>query len=344
MAQLLTKKKLFFQIILAVVVLILVVLCCSLIGTKQISLRTVFALTEQPNTINPDYEIFFHVRLPRIFLACIVGAALACSGVVFQAILRNPLADPYILGISSGAGLGTIIAIISGLSLGILGNSPIAIFAFIGAMGTIWLVWFIGRLAGKSNVTGLLLAGVVVNAFFSAVIMFLTSIAKSQQIYATIFWLMGNITEERIFVLWMSAGLTTSGIVALFYISPQLNALSFGTDDARSMGIDTSRTQLIGFAVAALITSIAVCLSGLIGFVGLIVPHGVRLVFGPDHRRLIPLSAITGAIFLAAADTLARTIVAPAQLPVGIVTAIAGGPFFLLLLIRYTRKIGWINK
>jgi len=344
MAQLLTKKKLFFQIILAVVVLILVVLCCSLIGTKQISLRTVFARTEQPNTINPDYEIFFHVRLPRIFLACIVGAALACSGVVFQAILRNPLADPYILGISSGAGLGTIIAIISGLSLGILGNSPIAIFAFIGAMGTIWLVWFIGRLAGKSNVTGLLLAGVVVNAFFSAVIMFLTSIAKSQQIYATIFWLMGNITEERIFVLWMSAGLTTSGIVALFYISPQLNALSFGTDDARSMGIDTSRTQLIGFAVAALITSIAVCLSGLIGFVGLIVPHGVRLVFGPDHRRLIPLSAITGAIFLAAADTLARTIVAPAQLPVGIVTAIAGGPFFLLLLIRYTRKIGWINK
>jgi len=344
MAQLLTKKKLFFQIILAVVVLILVVLCCSLIGTKQISLRTVFALTEQPNTINPDYEIFFHVRLPRIFLACIVGAALACSGVVFQAILRNPLADPYILGISSGAGLGTIIAIISGLSLGILGNSPIAIFAFIGAMGTIWLVWFIGRLAGKSNVTGLLLAGVVVNAFFSAVIMFLTSIAKSQQIYATIFWLMGNITEERIFVLWMSAGLTTSGIVALFYISPQLNALSFGADDARSMGIDTSRTQLIGFAVAALITSIAVCLSGLIGFVGLIVPHGVRLVFGPDHRRLIPLSAITGAIFLAAADTLARTIVAPAQLPVGIVTAIAGGPFFLLLLIRYTRKIGWINK
>ncbi len=344
MTQLLTKRNLFFQITLAVVVLIVVVLCCSLIGTKQISLKSVFARAGQPNTINPDYEIFVHVRLPRIFLACIVGAALACSGVVFQAILRNPLADPYILGISSGAGLGTIIAVISGLSLPILGNSPIAIFAFIGAIGTIWLVWFIGRLAGKSNVTGLLLAGVVVNAFFSAIIMFLTSIAKSQQIYATIFWLMGNITEKSIFVLWLGGGLTIAGIVALFYISPQLNALCFGADDARSMGIDTSRTQLIAFAVAALITSIAVCLSGLIGFVGLIVPHGVRLVFGPDHRRLLPLSAITGAIFLTAADTLARTIVAPAQLPVGVVTAIAGGPFFLFLLIRYTHKIGWLNK
>lgn len=343
MAQLLTKKKLFLQITLAVALLIVVVLCCSLIGTHHISLKSVFTRASA-NTINPDYEIFFHVRLPRIFLACIVGAALACSGVVFQAILRNPLADPYILGISSGAGLGSIIAVISGFSLPILGNSPIAIFAFIGAMGTIWLVWLVGRLAGKSNVTGLLLAGVVVNAFFSAVIMFLTSIAKSQQIYATIFWLMGNITEESIFVLWMATGLTIGGIIVLFYISPQLNAMCFGADEARSMGINTSGTQLIGFAVAALITSIAVCLSGLIGFVGLIVPHGVRLVFGPDHRRLIPLSAITGAIFLAAADTLARTVVAPAQLPVGVVTAIAGGPFFLFLLIRYTHKTGLLNK
>jgi len=344
MAQLLTKKKLFLQITLALVVLMVVVLSCSLIGTHHISLKSVFAPAAQPNTINPDYEIFMHIRLPRIFLACIVGAALACSGVIFQVLLRNPLADPYILGISSGAGLGTIIAVISGFSWTLWGHSPIAVFAFIGAIATIWLVWFIGRLTGKSSVTGLLLAGVVVNAFFSAVIMFLTSIAKSQQIYATIFWLMGNIAEESPFLLWTAAGITIAGIVALFYISPQLNALSFGADDARSMGINTSGTQLIAFAVAALITSIAVCLSGLIGFVGLVVPHGVRLVFGPDHRRLLLLSAITGAIFLTVADTLARTIVAPAQLPVGVVTAIVGGPFFLFLLIRYSRKIGWLNK
>lgn len=344
MKQLLTKKKLFWQITVAFATLIVVMLACSLIGTQQISLKSVFSPAARSNSINPDYEIFMHVRLPRIILACIVGAALASSGVVFQVLLRNPLADPYILGISSGAGLGTIIAVISGFSWTLWGRSPIAVFAFIGAIGTIWLVWFIGRLTGKSNVTGLLLAGVVVNAFFSAVIMFLISVTQSSQIYATIFWLMGNLSEEDIFVLWMGAGFIITGIIALFYISPQLNAISFGHDDARSMGIDTSRIQLVAFAIAALTTSIAVCLSGLIGFVGLIVPHGVRLVFGPDHRQLLPLSSITGAIFLVVADTLARTIIAPAQLPVGVITAIVGGPFFLLLLIRSTHKIGWLNK
>ncbi|MBN2181550.1 MAG: iron ABC transporter permease [Sedimentisphaerales bacterium] len=344
MKQLLTKRKLFFQIALAFAVLMIVMFACSLQGTQHISLKSVFASSGTPNSINPDYEIFVHVRLPRIILACIVGAALAGAGVVFQVLLRNPLADPYILGISSGAGLGSIIAVVSGFSWTLWGRSPIAVFAFIGAIGTIWLVWFIGRLTGKANVTGLLLAGVVVNAFFSAVIMFLISVTQSSKVYSTIFWLMGNISEEDIFVLWTGAGFIIAGTVALFYISPQLNAISFGLDDARSMGINTSRIQLAAFAIAALTTSIAVCLSGLIGFVGLIVPHGVRLVFGPDHRQLLPLSTITGAIFLVVADTLARTIIAPAQLPVGIITAIVGGPFFLLLLIKSSHKTSWFNK
>jgi iron complex transport system permease protein len=256
--------------------------------------------------------------------------------------LRNPLADPYILGISSGAGLGVIIAVISGLDW-ILGRSPVAFFAFAGALGTVWLVWFIGRLTGKFHVTGLLLAGVVVNAFFSAVIMFLTSIAKSQQVYSTIFWLMGNITEESFLVVWLGTGCVIGGILALFYISPQLNALSFGEEDARSMGVNIARTQLIAFGIAAAITAVAVSLSGLIGFVGLLVPHAVRLVFGPDHRQLLPLSGIVGAIFLVIADTLARVIIAPAQLPVGVVTAILGGPFFLVLLVKYSRKVSWLK-
>jgi iron complex transport system permease protein len=344
MKQLLTKRKLFLQIILAFFALIVIMLVCSLIGTQHISLKSVFTSSETPNIINPDYEIFMHVRLPRVTLACIVGAALAGAGVIFQVLLRNPLADPYILGISSGAGLGSIIAVISGFSWTLWGRSPIAVFAFIGAIGTIWLVWFIGRLTGKSNVTGLLLAGVVVNAFFSAVIMFLISVTQSSKVFSTIFWLMGNISEEDIFVLWMGAGFIIAGIIALFYISPQLNAISFGPDDAKNMGINTSRIQLAAFAIAALITSIAVCLSGLIGFVGLIVPHGVRLVFGPDHRQLLPLSCIIGAIFLVVADTLARTIIAPAQLPVGVITAIVGGPFFLLLLIKSAHKISWFDK
>ena len=145
-------------------------------------------------------------------------------------------------------------------------------------------------------------------------------------------------------MLWVSATVVVSGILALFYISPQLNVISFGEEDAASIGINTARTRMIAFAIAAAITAIAVSLSGLIGFIGLIVPHGVRLVFGPDHRQLLPLSGIVGAIFLVAADTLARIIVAPAQLPVGVVTAIVGGPFFLVLLVKHAHKVGWSGK
>jgi len=343
MKLLLTLKKLIIRTALALVVLTVVMLLCLAIGSEKVSLKAVFSGPAAGEAANPDYEILVKFRFPRIILASLVGAALACSGVVFQALLRNPLADPYILGISSGAGLGAMIAVISGLNWTLWGRSPIAIFAFAGALGTVWLVWFIGRLTGKFHITGLLLAGVVVNAFFSAVIMFLTSIAKAQQVHATIFWLMGSMTEGDTLVLWVGTGCVLAGILALYYISPQLNALSFGADDARSLGVNITRTRTIAFAVAAAITAIAVSLSGLIGFVGLVVPHAVRLVFGPDHRQLLPLSAITGAIFLVFADTLARTIIAPAQLPVGVVTAIVGGPFFLVLLVKYSRKVGWLK-
>jgi iron complex transport system permease protein len=325
--ELLTAKTFVVRVASALILLAVVMLVCSLIGSSNVPLKAVFV----------------PVRLPRVMLAAIVGAALACSGVVFQALLRNPLADPYILGISSGAGLGAIIAVISGFSWTLLGRSPIAIFAFVGALGTVWLVWFIGHFTGKSQMTSLLLAGVVINAFFSAVIMFLISIAKSGQLHSTIFWLMGNMTEESFLVLWLGAGFVAAGMLALFFISPQLNAISFGDEDARSMGINTVKTQTIAFAIAAAITAVAVSLSGLIGFVGLIVPHGVRLVIGPDHRQLLPLSGIVGAIFLVAADTLARTVVAPAQLPVGVITAITGGPFFLILLAKYSRKVSWLK-
>jgi len=154
---------------------------------------------------------------------------------------------------------------------------------------------------------------------------------------------MGNMTEADFLVLWIGTGCVIGGILALFYISPQLNALSFGEDDARSMGVNIAGTQTIAFAIAAAITAVAVSLSGLIGFVGLVIPHGVRLVFGPDHRQLLPLSGIVGAIFLVVADTVARIIVAPAQLPVGVVTAIVGGPFFLVLLVKYSRKVSWLK-
>ena len=342
-AEMLTSEKLAIRVVICLAVLCVVMCLCAMVGPQKVSLRKVFAGPGEVPGGNIDYEIFVGVRLPRVILAALVGAALACSGVILQAILRNPLADPYILGISSGAGLGVIIAVLSGVTWTFWGGSPIAVFAFAGALGTVWLVWCIGNFTGKSQVTSLLLAGVVINAFFSAVIMFLTSMAKSEQVYSTIFWLMGNITEKSLSVLGVSAGCIFAGIFALFCISHRLNVLTFGEEEAKGLGVDTARTRVIAFGFAAFITAIAVSLSGLVGFVGLIIPHGVRLVFGPDHRQLLPLSSIVGAILLVAADTLARTIVAPAQLPVGIITAIAGGPFFLVLLAKYSRKVSWLK-
>jgi len=317
----------------AAALLVLVMLLCALVGSQAVSLKAVVSTPAGAAAPNPDYEIFVHVRIPRIILAALVGAALACAGVVFQALLRNPLADPYILGISSGAGLGAMLAVLGGLGWTLWGRSPIALFAFVGALGTVWLVWGIGRLTGRHHVTGLLLAGVVVNAFLSAMILFLTSIARSQQFYATIFWLMGNLSEEDFLVLWVSGGGILAGIVGLFFLGPQLNIISVGYHDARSVGVAVEKVEFAAFAMAAFITAVAVSLSGLIGFVGLIIPHAVRIVFGPDHRQLLPLSGLAGAMFLVVADTIARTIVAPAQLPVGVITALLGGPFFLWLLL-----------
>ncbi|UCF00087.1 MAG: iron ABC transporter permease [Planctomycetota bacterium] len=343
MAETLTPKSLAIKVCFCLAVLLVVMFSCSLVGTQKISLEKVLAGPGEKAGQNIDYEIFVGVRLPRVLLAALVGAALACCGVVLQAILRNPLADPYILGISSGAGLGAVTAVLSGITWSFWGGSPIAAFAFVGALITVWLVWFIGRLAGKSQVTTLLLAGVVVNAFFSAVIMFLTSIAKTDQVFSTIFWLMGNITEKDPLVLWVSAGCILTGIFGLFSICRNLNVLTLGEEEAKGLGVNTEKTKIVAFSFAAFITAIAVSLSGLVGFVGLIVPHGVRLVFGPDHRQLLPISTIIGSTFLVAADTIARIVVAPAQLPVGVITAIAGGPFFLLLLAKYTRKVSWLK-
>jgi iron complex transport system permease protein len=343
MADTLTARNLATKVTLCLLVLLIVMGLCTLIGTQRISLQKVFAGPGDFPGENVDYQILVGVRLPRVILAALVGAALASSGVVLQAILRNPLADPYILGISSGAGLGAIIAVLSGISWKLLGGSPISVFAFVGALGTVWLVWFIGRAAAGSQVTALLLAGVVVNAFFSAVIMFLTSIARSDQVLATILWLMGNITEKAMSVLWLSAGCIITGMIALFAVSHRLNILTLGEEEAKGLGVNTARTKLVAFSVAAFITAIAVSLSGLIGFVGLIIPHGVRLVLGPDHRQLLPISAIIGGAFLVTADTIARILVPPAQLPVGVITAIAGGPFFLVLLAKYSRKVSWLR-
>jgi iron complex transport system permease protein len=340
MTELLTPKHLIIKLVLCLTILVVVMFVCSLVGTQKVSLGAVFEGPGELPGQNTDYDIFVHVRIPRIILAALVGAALAASGVVLQAILRNPLAEPYILGISSGAALGVMTAVMMGLSWQSWAGSPIAALAFLFALATVWLVWLVGHLAGGSGITSLLLAGVVVNAFFSAVIMLLTSIIDSQQLRTTIFWLMGNIGEKDYSTLLLSAIFITAGVAALFTLCHKLNVLTFGQQEAQSLGVNTRIVTLTAFALASFITAVAVGLSGLVGFVGLVVPHSVRLVFGPDHRQLLPTSALLGAAFVVICDTIARTIISPAQLPVGVITAIIGGPVFLILLSKYSKKAG----
>ncbi len=342
MTETLTAKKMLFNITLCLLILAAAVILCTLTGQQRISVANVFKGSGQAPTENIDYQIFI-IRLQRIILAALVGSALASAGVILQALLRNPLADPYILGISSGAGLGTIIAILSGISFNVWAGSPISLFAFAGSLGTVWLVWLVGRFTGRRQVTSLLLAGVVINAFFSAVIMFLTSIAKSDELRTTIYWLMGNITAKDWSVLIIAATCIIGGETVLLTISHKLNALSLGEEEAQNLGVEISKVKVAAFALSAFITAIAVSLSGLIGFIGLIIPHGVRLIFGPDHRQLLPASAIIGAAFLVVADTIARTIFQQEQLPVGVITALAGGPFFLILLAKYNKKVYWLQ-
>lgn len=342
MKTVLTAKQLWTRTAIATIGLLAVVAVCSLFGSETVRLTNVFQGPIETSTgqFNLDYEIYVKFRLPRIALAGIVGAALACAGVVLQAILRNPLADPYLLGISSGAGLGTMIAVVLGAGWSFLAISSVTICSFISALVTVWAVWLLGGAGRKGGMTGLLLAGVVVNAFLSAVIMFLNSIAAASQVQTTIFWLMGNLTAiDSMALLLVSAVLVAGGIGFCMWLSPALNIISFSPEEARLSGVNVRLLYQGCFAVSALITAVAVSLSGLVGFVGLIVPHGVRLLIGPDHRQLVPIGALAGAAFVIIADTVSRVVVAPAVMPVGVVTALAGGPFFLFLLVQFGRSL-----
>jgi iron complex transport system permease protein len=278
--------------------------------------------------------IFWQVRLPRILLAAIVGAALSVSGASFQAILRNPLADPFLLGVSGGGALGAIIAMLLGLDAGRFGLVAVPLFAFAGSLATVLLVFSLARTEGRLPVHSLLLAGVVANAFISAVIMFVLSLSSPERVQGVVFWMMGSIGSERwILVAGIGLYVLLAGAV-LFSLARDFNLISLGEEPAGHLGVAVEPTKLWAFVAASLATGAVVSVTGIIGFAGLIVPHLCRLSLGPDHRLLIPASFLAGAVFLILCDTVARTLVAPAEMPVGVVTALLGGPFFIWLLRR----------
>jgi iron complex transport system permease protein len=287
------------------------------------------------NELPSEYRmIIFDLRLPRIVLGILVGAALSVAGASFQALLRNPLADPYVLGVSSGAALGSILALIIAPGLALM--TPIG--AFLGAMATIAGVYFLGRREGQLDSTTLLLGGIISASFFSAIIMFLMTTLAGRDLRGMVFWLMGDLSTP------ISAGMQwvlTVGLIAatgaIYSTSADLNLLLTGEREATHLGVDVTRVKLVVYISASLLTALAVSSSGAIGYVGLLIPHIVRLIFGSDYRLLIPASALCGAIAIVLADTLARTIVPPTELPVGAMTAMAGAPVFIYLLRRGLR-------
>lgn len=276
-----------------------------------------------------DQTILFSIRLPRIIFAGIVGGSLAAAGVVFQGLLRNPLADPYILGISGGAAVGALSALMLGiLPLGVSGS------AFLGAIVTIALVYGIAKTKSELHSNTLLLAGVIVNAFFSAVIMFFLSTANDKSLHNAMFWLMGDLSLAEWREITLAGLFLFLGFLVIFTYARHLNLMAISEETAKQLGVNVEQTKMILLLSASMITGVAVSVSGIIGFVGLIVPHIMRMLLGSDHRLLLPSSVLFGSSFLIVADTFARNLLAPAELPVGVITALCGAPYFIYLLRR----------
>lgn len=319
--------------------LLVSIMVCSMIGPTSLDIKQAFDRSFVPN---PQAQILFGIRLPRILLAGLIGGALAAAGVVFQALLRNPLADPYVLGISSGAALGAVTGILLNAHSTILGFSAVTVCAFFGALITISIVYAVAQSYGRVITHSLLLTGVIINYVFAAAIMLITSMVDFTKAHDIIFWLMGSLgkIEYRYSTILMTGVYVFVGVAVLFRYSRDLNLLSLGEASAAQLGVSVEKLKKIVFVATSLITAAAVAQGGPIGFVGLIIPHAMRMLFGPDHRLLFPVAFIGGGIFLMLSDTVARHGVGGSEIPVGVITALCGGPLFIFLLRRQIRKTG----
>lgn len=280
------------------------------------------------------------LRIFRILAALAVGAALSCAGIVLQALLKNPLAEPYVLGVSSGSALGAALAIVAGLAAA--GAFMLPAVAFVSGAVTLTLVYLLSRSGGTSSIYSLIISGVIVSSVCSSILMFIVAMTPVEGIHSILWWMLGNLQVTSYPLLRAVVVTIVAGIAVIWLMSPELNALALGQEMAHYVGIRTHVAIALGLAMATLVTAAAVAMAGLIGFIGLIVPHVVRSLVGPGHRRLIPAAALAGGVFLALCDLLARTVLAPVEIPVGVVTALLGGPFFLVIL-RSRRKRGWIG-
>ena len=328
------RRRIALVVLGSLAVTTVVLLIAPTVGSTPISLSRVFDRSIAWDA-NVDAQIFFVARLPRVLSGALVGAALAAAGVVLQAMLRNPLATPFTLGVSAGGALGAMLAIAFGLDVGVLGVTSVPIASFIGSLLAIAVVYALATSQKRGLSTNvLLLAGVTLNSFFSALILFVQFIADFTQAFRAVRWLMGDLDVGSYMPI-LAALPFLLGAFAVFAMLPRtLNLLTLGEDVAAARGVEIVSAHRWAFFSASLATGAAVSLGGPIGFVGIIVPHLVRLVVGSDHRVVLPAAALFGAAFTVLCDLAARTIIAPLELPVGIITALIGGPFFLWLLVK----------
>jgi iron complex transport system permease protein len=334
--------------------LILVLLIFALIATIIISINVGYAQISFPDiltilakqipflngftnssTIQPSAEsIILQIRLPRIFAGVLVGAALAAAGVMYQGVFKNPMADSYLLGVSAGAAVGASFSILFGVSFVFLGLRVVQVAAFLGALAAMFLVYNISRVGSRVPVATLLLCGIAVNFFLFAIVGLLEVIA-GDELHSIVFWLIGGFSNVLWKDIWAMLPFIVIGIVLAYLYTRDLNLLAMGEETAHNLGVNVERSKQILLVLASMITAAAVSICGLIGFVGLMIPHVTRLIIGPDHRILLPTSTIIGAIFLVICDDLARVVATPfastLQLPVGIITMLFGAPFFIIL-------------
>ncbi|HEX78885.1 MAG TPA: iron chelate uptake ABC transporter family permease subunit [Dehalococcoidia bacterium] len=333
------------------VILLIVVIFATSIGSVDIPFSTTFVvLTSKLPFIDIPVEpigsiraadiekIVIDIRLPRVLLAGLVGAALALAGATYQGLFRNPLADPYLIGVAQGAALGAVIGFLIPVSSAGIGIGLVPILAFVGALLSVTVVYLLARVGRTVPTTTLILAGVALGALLGAIVSYL-AITSGQMLQGIMFWLTGSFSLSQWNEVWIVLPIVAIGAIILLLFSRPLNIMQLDEEQAQQLGISVEKLKLALLVVATMITAAAVSFVGIIGFVGIITPHAVRLIWGPDYRFLLPLSLLSGAVFLILADVLARTAAAPSEIPIGVITALCGAPFFLYLLKRRARTL-----
>jgi iron complex transport system permease protein len=332
-----TRRKLAFITLVLSLLFLIVLIMSVVLGAAQISLSDFYRILTGRASQGAAYSIVIQIRLPRILMAAFVGGALSICGVVMQSVLRNPLAEPFVLGLSGGAAVGSIIYILLGLTTAGGGF----FFSFVGAMSTLFVVLVLSKRQGRFSTTRVILTGVIVNAFFTAFIMFVITTTSDELLHAILFWLYGDLSGAAYFSVGILAIVLTLSFGTIYMFGRYLNILGVNEELGYQLGIEVERVKYVLLILVSILTAFTVSLTGIIGFVGLIVPHLMRMAFGSDHRLLLPASLIFGGIFMMLADTAARTIISPSELPVGVITAFLGAPFFLMLMFRDKKR--WIH-